>query len=399
MRGLGLASCRASSSSLNNLSQVQESFNQLKSSGESASKPKADRNHVSNVEASLRGNTPYSLDPQLRRANSASITSGPISANTCSKSIDHRYFSRILSRNDCFLLLNHDRSAKSIILNPQFVISILQNQENPLHSLKFYIWVSKIDPSFAKNQSVKAVLANCLYRKGPVLLSVELLKDIRNSGYRVNEDMLCVLIGSWGRLGLVKYCDEIFGQISFLGICPSTRLYNAVIDALIKSNSLDLAYLKFQQMSADNCKPDRFTYNILIHGVCRIGVMDEALRLVKQMEGLGFPPNVFTYTILIDGFLNAKRVDEAFRVLETMKARKLSPNEATIRAFIHGVFCCVAPIKAFELAIRFIEGEPVFRRLACDTLLCCLSNNNMAREAGALLGKLGKRGYLPQFNI
>uniref|UniRef100_A0A803NCF6 Pentatricopeptide repeat-containing protein n=1 Tax=Chenopodium quinoa TaxID=63459 RepID=A0A803NCF6_CHEQI len=120
--------------------------------------------------------------------------------------------------------------------------------------------------------------------------------------------ILCVfLIGSWGRLGLAKYCVEIFGQISFLGLSPTTRLYNAVLDALIKSNSLDLAYFKFQQMTADYCKPDRFTYNILIHGVCKAGVVDEALRLVKQMTNLGYAPNVFTYTILIDGYCNANR--------------------------------------------------------------------------------------------
>ncbi|PPD79133.1 hypothetical protein GOBAR_DD23941 [Gossypium barbadense] len=129
-------------------------------------------------------------------------------------------------------------------------------------------------------------------------------------GLSFTEDLICVLIGSWGRLGLAKYCAEIFGQISFLGINPSTRLYNAVIDALIKSNSLDLAYLKFQQMSADNCKPDR-------------------------------------------------KVDDPFRLIETMKKRNVFPNEATVRSLIHGVFRCVAPRKAFELLIMFLEKEPM----------------------------------------
>ncbi|MFQ6664309.1 hypothetical protein Gotur_031464 [Gossypium turneri] len=89
--------------------------------------------------------------------------------------------------------------------------------------LRFYAFI------LPKNHN--AALANALYKKGPVLLSVELVNDIRNSGLSFTEDLICVLIGSWGRLGLAKYCAEIFGQISFL---------------------------------ADNCKPDRFTYNILI---------------------------------------------------------------------------------------------------------------------------------------
>ncbi|XWS53543.1 hypothetical protein CRYUN_Cryun10bG0010300 [Craigia yunnanensis] len=335
----------------------------------------------------FKNNTPASPSPSSSRGNSP---------------INHHYVSLIISRNDWFFLLNHELKAKRVTLNSQFVVSLLQNQENPLYALRFYIWVSNIDPLFSKNQSVKGVLATVLYKKGPVLLSVELVKDLRISGLSVTEDLLSILICSWGRLGLAKYCSEIFGQISFLGISPSTRLYNAVIDALIKSNSLDLAYLKFQQMSADNCKPDRFTYNILIHGICRIGVMDEALRLVKQMESLGYLPNVYTYTILIDGFCNARRVDDAFRLVETMKKRNVLPNEATVRSLIHGVFRCVTPHRAFELLILFLEKEPMMQKLVCDTLLFCLSNNYMAREAALFMKKLSGRGYMPDnstFNL
>ncbi|CAB4261387.1 unnamed protein product [Prunus armeniaca] len=359
-----------------------------------------------NVGAPLKGNSPKpNFEPQ--NPNLVSISTNPISAvnnkfRVDNKRIDHLYIAQILSRKDWFLLLDHELKAKRIFLNPQFVASVLQNQESPLHSLKFYIWVSSTDSLFAKNQSVRGVLAKTFYRKGPVVLSVELLEDIKNSGFKVSEDLLCILISSWGRLGLAKYCAEVFGQISFLGLSLSTRLYNAVIDALVKSNSLDLAYLKFQQMPADNCNPDRFTYNTLIHGVCKIGIVDEALRLLKQMEGLGYLPNVCTYTILIGGFCNSKRVDEAFRVLEIMKEKHVSPNEATIRSLVHGVFRCMAPSKAFELLLTFSERESVFFKVACDTILCCLSNYNMAKEIALFLKKSGARGYLPDsstFNI
>ncbi|KAJ0035333.1 hypothetical protein Pint_24394 [Pistacia integerrima] len=395
MRGFSSLASRATPS----LKHISEESSSHKISNPKLKPSLVHKQTNNNTEASSRGNNSSSslLNSRfLNKPNSVSYSNSLISANKRFQPIDHSYISQILARNDWFLLLNHELKAKRISLVPQFVVSILQNQENPLHPLRFYIWVSNIEPLFSKNQLVKSVLANVLYRKGPVILSVELLKDIKNSGFQLSEDLLCVLIGSWGRLGLSKYCAEIFGQISFLGISPSTRLYNAVIDALVKSNSIDLAYLKFQEMSVDNCKPDRFTYNILIHGVCRIGVVDEALRLVKQMEGVGYSPNVFTYTILIDGFCNAKRVDEAFRVLEMMKERKVSPNEATVRSLVHGVFRCSAPRKAFELLIMFMEREPVMPKLACDTLLYCLSNNSMAREAAMFLRKVGERGYLPE---
>ncbi|ESQ48248.1 hypothetical protein EUTSA_v10022362mg [Eutrema salsugineum] len=309
--------------------------------------------------------------------------------------IDRRYISQIIGRKDWFLVLKQEFSAHRIGLNHRFVISVLQNQENPLHSLRFYLWVSNTDPVYARDQSLKSVLGNAFFRKGPLLLSMELLKEIRDSGYRITDELMCVLIGSWGRLGLAKYCNDVFAQISFLGMKPSTRLYNAVIDALVKSNSLDLAYLKFQQMRSDDCKPDRFTYNILIHGVCKKGVVDEAIRLVKQMEREGNRPNVFTFTILIDGFLIAGRVEEALKQLETMRSRKLNPNEATIRTLVHGIFRCLQPCEAFEVLLEFIEKNSNLQRVAYDTVLCCLSSNSMAKETALFLRKTGERGYVP----
>ncbi|KAK7821493.1 putative pentatricopeptide repeat-containing protein [Quercus suber] len=306
----------------------EEAWNKHKLQRDSPSKVKS--KELTNFEAPSRGN-PSPLNSQFRNPNLVSISKTPISAHKRKlsiKPIDHQYISQVLSRKDWFLLLNHEVKVGRIVLNPQFVVSLLQNQENPLHPLKFYIWVSNIDPSFAKNHAVRGVLAKTLYRNGPVVLSVELLQDIRNSGFRVSEDLLVILIGSWGRLGLAKYCAEVFGQISFLGLSPTTRLYNAVIDALVKSNSLDLAYLKFQQMTADNCNPDR--------------------------------------------------------------------------SLVHGVFRCVAPNKAFELLSRFVKRELVLSKLAYDTILYCLSNKSMAREAAMFLRSCGAKGYLPDsslFNI
>ncbi|KAK9119943.1 hypothetical protein Scep_018036 [Stephania cephalantha] len=310
--------------------------------------------------------------------------------------IDLRYLSDILTRKDWVLLLNDEFKARKTSLDTRLVVRALQNQENPLSSVKFYVWVSEYDGKMAKNRSVQRAMADNLFRKGPVVLSADLIQEIRNSGCRFTEDILCLLISSWGRLGLANYCTDVFGQISLLGLSPSTRLYNSVIDALVKSNSLDLAYFKFQQMRTDDCIPDRFTYNILIHGVCRIGIVDEAIRLLKQMEGSGHLPNVFTFTILIDGFCNAKRVEEAFSLLETMKEKNVIPSETTYRSLVHGAFRALDPDKAYELIIRFIGLNEALPKHACDTILYCLSKNSMPRQAADFLRMMRGKGIFPE---
>ncbi|CAK9145635.1 unnamed protein product [Ilex paraguariensis] len=405
MRGFSSLACRALPA-IRNLSQ--ELHNQSKpiiqKSPEVKPLTSLDENHTNN-NREIISTGKSSLNSQLKNPNLSSISKSRISFDKHKlqkKPVDQNYISQILSRKDWYLLLNHELKAKRMSLNAQLIVSILHNQEKPLQHLRFYVWVLNINPLFAKNQSIRGVLANALYRKGPVLLSAELIQDIRNSGCRITEDVLCVLIGSWGRLGLAKYCAEVFEQISYLDLSSSTRLYNAVIDALVKSNSLDLAYLKFQQMQIDNVNPDRFTYNILIHGVSKVGVVDEALRLVKKMEGMGYSPNVFTYTILIDGFCNARRVDGAFSILERMKESNVSPNEATYRSLVNGLFRALPPLMAYESLCSFVERELILPKLACDAILHCLASIFLPREAALFLRKTREKGYIPDcstFNI
>ncbi|KAJ0976402.1 hypothetical protein J5N97_018367 [Dioscorea zingiberensis] len=319
----------------------------------------------------------YSKKSQLFRVSKASGTIPESKSlffdKTHQKSltlIDPDRICSILSQKDWFLTLNSEFKPIAVHLGSQSVIC---------------------SEGFGR--------VELLWRKGPVVLSVELVNEIRSSGCGITEDLLCILMCSWGRLGLGKYANEVFGQMPYLGLKPTTRIYNAVIDAMVKANSLDLAYLKFQQMPSDNCTPDRFTYNILIHGVCRSGVVEEALRLLKQMESMGQRPNVFTYTILVDGFCNARKVDEAFGVLEMMARRNVAPSEATYRSLIHGSFECLGSSKAYEMLSRLLEQMTVCQEHACSTLLHCLSKDGMAREAINFISRMGAKGYLPDTTV
>ncbi|KAK1292401.1 putative pentatricopeptide repeat-containing protein [Acorus calamus] len=300
------------------------------------------------------------------------------------KPIDPNQVSEVLSEKDWFFRLKTEFPSTEGTWNPKLIVRVLQNQENPLFAFKVCIWVSDFDSELVKDESVRNSLLNVLYRKGPVVLSPELLQEIQDSGCRITEDLLCVLISSWGRLGLAKYVVDVFGQMLRLGFKPSTRIYNSVIDALVKSNSLDLAYFKFQQMPADNCRLDRFTYNALIHGVCKRGVVEEAIRLIKQMESLGHSANVHTYTNLIDGFCNAKKPQVAFRVLELMRSKNgLDLTEAckVFNAYVRqggkpGFNTWLSIIHAFYKSGRTEDGNRYANSLALNGHLCSVASYN-----------------------
>lgn len=291
-----------------------------------------------------------------------------LSISPCEKNIDkdsnlqsistcqHRVLAILSENNNWFSLLSKEFQPYLQRIDPRFVISFLKNADNPVSLLKFYLWVSSCNPKLAKDSSVVRVLSDLLWRKGPVILSDDLIREVKSCGCNITEDLLCILIKSWGKLGLAKYAHDMFDKMPLMGFRLSTRLYNTVINALVAANSLDLAYMKFQQMFSDGCPPDHFTYNTLIHGACKQGIIEEAVRLLKQMERRGLSANVFTYTILIDGFCKSKKAEEAIEVLHKMRHRNVIPTEATYRSLVHGLFHCLAPKRAYEMTTGVLEN-------------------------------------------
>ncbi|KAJ0976393.1 hypothetical protein J5N97_018358 [Dioscorea zingiberensis] len=59
--------------------------------------------------------------------------------------IDPDRICSILSQKDWFLTLNSEFKPIAVHLGYQSVVSVLQKQENPIFSLKFYVWVSNLD--------------------------------------------------------------------------------------------------------------------------------------------------------------------------------------------------------------------------------------------------------------
>uniref|UniRef100_A0A0D9Y097 TMEM205-like domain-containing protein n=1 Tax=Leersia perrieri TaxID=77586 RepID=A0A0D9Y097_9ORYZ len=296
---------------------------------------------------------------------------------------DHHWFRR----------LNAEFAAALPLLGPRFVVRALLSTDPPLHCVRLYVWASRFGAHFARDGAVRRALVDALWRRGPVVLSPRLVAEVRGCGCEISEELLCVFIESWGKLGLAGYAHEVFVQMPRLGLRTSTPVYNALIAASVRSGAVDAAYLRFQQMPADGCRPDCFTYNSLVHGVCRRGIVDEAVRLVRQMEGEGIRPNVFTYTMLVDGFCNAGRVEDAVRVLDRMKEKSVAPSEATYRTMVHGVFRCLGGDKAYKMLSEWLGCGPSVHPSACQTLLYCLSKNAMEKEAVEFVKKMSARGY------
>ena len=200
---------------------------------------------------------PTDLSAQIRQRSK-------LSAKSCHDATDSaadpaRAVSLLAERN-WFERINSEFAGPLRQLGPRFVVRALQHAAaEPLLCVRLYVWASRFGQHFARDRCVRRALGDALWRHGPVVLSAALVAEVQGCGCVVSEELLCALVESWGRLGLAHYAHEVFVQMPRLGLRPSTMVYNAVIAASVCAGAVDAAYLRFQQMPADGCRPDCFT--------------------------------------------------------------------------------------------------------------------------------------------
>ncbi|CAN7000958.1 unnamed protein product [Brassica rapa subsp. trilocularis] len=83
--------------------------------------------------------------------------------------------------------------------------------------------------------------------------------EIRDSGYRITDELMCVLIGSWGKLNIGRSV-KLFAEVQENGLSPDVYAYNA----LMLMRKVKKAEELIKTMLRIGLKPDNFTYSGLI---------------------------------------------------------------------------------------------------------------------------------------
>jgi pentatricopeptide repeat protein len=84
-------------------------------------------------------------------------------------------------------------------------------------------------------------------------------------GSNHNEDTYALLLKAYCTSGLLDKAEAIFIEMRIYGVPPSTVVYNAYIDALMKGRNNVKALVIFHRMKRNQCQPNSDTYTLLIN--------------------------------------------------------------------------------------------------------------------------------------
>ncbi|KAF9615669.1 hypothetical protein IFM89_026023 [Coptis chinensis] len=165
-------------------------------------------------------------------------------------------------------------------------------------SSKFFHWAGK-QKGFRHDFASYNAFAYCLNRTNYFRAADQVPELMNMQGKPPTEKQFEILIRMHSDAGRGLRVYYVYEKMKKFGIKPRVFLYNRVMDALVKTDHLDLALAVYEDFKEDGLVEESVTFMILIKGLCREGRIDEAFELLGRMRENLCKPDVFTYTAMI----------------------------------------------------------------------------------------------------
>ncbi|KAK7339634.1 hypothetical protein VNO77_20312 [Canavalia gladiata] len=277
-------------------------------------------------------------------------------------------------------------------LTPKLLASLITRQHNPDLSLQIFNHAEAHHPNLSHSpEALQAIfLKLSRARRFPQIES--LLTRLSPCG----EDQLLTVIRGYGLAGKPESSLRTFLKFESLGVRPSVRSLNVLLNALVQNKRYRLVHLVFK-----SCK-DRFgvlpnvvSCNILLKALCKRNEVDVAVRILDEMPAMGVVPNVVSYTTVLGGYVWKGDMNSAVRVFEEILDRGWVPDATTYTVLMNG-FCRVGRlVDAIRVMDEMEENGIQPTEVTYGVMIEAYCKGRKFGEAVNLLEDMIGKGYVP----
>lgn len=183
----------------------------------------------------------------------------------------------------------------------------------------------------------------------------QMLFGLPKKGIDYDEDLFVLLIHGYAKSNrksdVVRNCVKIVTKMEQLGVTRTIKLYNVMLEVIIKCKKYAMAEKWFEKMLSEGVVPVQDTYRVMISGFCGSSRVDMAKRYFEDMKSRKLLPDFVVYNAMINGYVQVKKMEEAEKVLMEMKERGIEPLLVTYNSMINGY----AQVKNMENAEKLVE--------------------------------------------
>ncbi|XP_042498193.1 pentatricopeptide repeat-containing protein At4g20740 [Macadamia integrifolia] len=283
-------------------------------------------------------------------------------------------------------------------VTPQLVAEVLKVQSDPRISSKFFHWAGK-QKGYQHNFASYNAFAYCLNRTNQFRAADQLPELMNMQGKQPSEKQFEILIRMHSDAGRGLRVYYVYEKMKKFGVKPRVFLYNRIMDALVKTDHLDLALSVYEDFKEDGLVEENVTYMILIKGLCKAGRADEVFELLGRMKGNLCKPDVFAYTAMIRVLVSEGNLDGCLRVWEEMCGDGVEPDVMAYTTLITGLCKGNEADKGYELFKEMREKGYLIDRAVYGSLIEAFVANRRVGLACDLLKDLMDSGYRADLSI
>ncbi|KAJ4975938.1 hypothetical protein NE237_001044 [Protea cynaroides] len=283
-------------------------------------------------------------------------------------------------------------------VTPQLVAEVLKVQTDSRISSKFFHWAGK-QKGYQHNFASYNAFAYCLNRTNRFRSADQVPELMNMQGKQPSEKQFEILIRMHSDAGRGLRVYFVYEKMKKFGVKPRVFLYNRIMDALVKTDHLDLAMSVYEDFKEDGLVEESVTYMILIKGLCKAGRLDEVFELLGRMKGNLCKPDVFAYTAMIRILVSEGNLDGCVRVWEDMQGDGVEPDVMAYTTLVTGLCKGNEVDKGYELFKEMREKGYLIDRAVYGSLIEAFVANRRVGLACDLLKDLMESGYRADLSI
>ncbi|KAF9592494.1 hypothetical protein IFM89_015065 [Coptis chinensis] len=283
-------------------------------------------------------------------------------------------------------------------VTPKLVTEVLKVQTDPRLSSKFFHWAGK-QKGFRHDFASYNAFAYCLNRTNYFRAADQVPELMNMQGKPPTEKQFEILIRMHSDAGRGLRVYYVYEKMQKFGIKPRVFLYNRVMDALVKTDHLDLAMAVYEDFKEDGLVEESVTFMILIKGLCREGRIDEAFELLGRMRENLCKPDVFAYTAMIRVLIAKGNLDGCLTVWEEMCKDGVDPDAMAYTTVITALCKGKVVEKGYELFKEMKKKEYLIDRAVYGSLIEAFVAEGKIGSACDLLKDLMSSGYRADLSI
>lgn len=278
-------------------------------------------------------------------------------------------------------------------VTPMLVAEVLKFPDvDPRLSSKFFHWAGK-QKGYRHDFACYNAFAYFLNRANNFRAADQVPELMHMQGKPPSEKQFEVLIRMHADAKRGLRVHYVYEKMKKFGVKPRVFLYNRIMDALVKTDHLDLAMSVYVDFKEDGLVEENITYMILIKGLCKAGRMDEVFSLLDKMRKTLSKPDVFAYTAMVKVLVSEGNLDGCLMVWEEMQKDGIEPDVMAYTTLVMALCKGSRTDKGFELFKEMKERNYLIDRAIYGSLIEAYVVDGRVGSACDLLKDLLESGY------